>query len=87
MIGAFLQICVPADSNDKIVMGINELLTLSGDNLLYLLDVFHCYLIAGIRHGRMTVFLFVQQAEFALLVGHEYHLVIHYALGTWNTIH
>ena len=87
MIGAFLQIGVPADSNNEIVMGINELLTLSGDNLQYLLDVFHCYLVTGTGHGRMAVFLLVQQAEFALLIGHEYHLVIHYALSARNAIH
>jgi hypothetical protein len=62
-------------------MGIDQLLVLSGNNILYLLDVLHSNQIAWVGHTGMTVLLLVKQGKLMLLVGYEEHLVIHHDIG------
>ena len=86
MVGAFLYVGVAAHCHHEVVVGIDELLALTGYHLLHSLDVFHSHQVAGVGHGGVAVFLLVEQGKLTLLVGHEHHLVEHYAVGSGHTI-
>ena len=86
MVGAFLYVGVAAHCHHEVVVGIDELLALTGYHLLHTLDVLHSHQVAGVGHGGMAVFLLVEQGKLALLVGHEHHLVEHHAVGTGHAI-
>ena len=57
-------------------MGIHKLFVLTGNNVLYLLDVFNGKGIAGRGDGAVAVLFLVEHGQFMLLVGHEDDLII-----------
>ena len=81
MVRAFVDVGLCGYGYHKVVVGIYQLLALSCHHFLHTLDVLDCHLVAGIGHTRMAVFLFVKQGQLSLLVGNEYHLVIHHGFG------
>lgn len=87
MVGAFVKVGVRGHGYYKIVVRIDQLLAFPCHHLLHTLDVFYRHLITGIGHTRMAVLLFVKQGQFSLLVGNEYHLVIHHRFGIGNAGH
>ena len=87
VVGAFLNVGIHRGADDEVVVGIDQLLVLAGDDVLHLLDVLHGNLVAGIGHGGMAVFLLVERRQLALLVGHEEHLVVDDGVGTGDGVH
>ena len=60
MVGAFLYVGVAAHCHHEVVVGIDELLALTGYHLLHTLDVLYSHQVAGVGHGGMAVFLLVE---------------------------
>ena len=81
MVGAFLDVSINGNTHNKVEMGIDQLLVLSGNDFLHFLDVLHCNEVAGVGHTGMTVLLLVEKGELSLLVRYEEHLVIHHDIG------
>ena len=81
MVGAFLDVGINRNTHDKVEMGIDQLLVLSGNDFLHFLDVLHSNEVAGVGHTGMTVLLLVEKGELSLLVRYEEHLVIHHDIG------
>ena len=75
VIGGLLWINIFLTSDNEVVMGIDELLVLTGNHVLNLLDVLDGNEIAGTRHTGMTVLLGLQLRELLLLVGDIDHLI------------
>lgn len=87
MVGAFVDVGVRGHGYYKIVVRIDQLLAFPCHHLLHTFDVLYRHLVSGIGHTRMAVLLFVKQGQFSLLVGNEYHLVIHHRFGIGNAGH
>ena len=87
MVGAFVEVGVRGHGYYKIVVRIDQLLAFPCHHFLHTLDVLYRHLVAGIGHTCMAVLLFVKQGQFSLLVGNEYHLVIHHRFGIGNAGH
>ena len=87
MVGTLLDVFVDGQRHHDIEVGIDQLLILSGYHILYLLDVLDSNEIAGVGHTGMTVFLFVEQREFTLLIRHENHLIVDDRLCQWYVVH
>ena len=60
MVGDLLHILGLVHGHNDIVMGIDELLALTGDDILNILNVLDGKEVAGIRHRGMTVTLLIQ---------------------------
>lgn len=86
MVGAFLYVGVAAHCHHEVVVGIDELLALTGYHLLHTLDVLYSHQVAGVGHGGMAVFFLSSRGKLTLLVGHEHHLVEHHAVGSGHAI-
>ena len=86
MVGNLLHILGLVHGHNDIVMGIDELLTFTGDDILHILDVLDSKEVAGIRHRGMTVTLLIQQGEFSLLVRQEDNLVIDQGVNLRNMV-
>ena len=67
---------IAGEADGQAEMGIDELLVLTGDDVLYLLDVLDGEGIAGGGNRAVAVLLFVEHGQLMLLVGHEDDLVI-----------
>ena len=86
MIGDLLHILGLVHGHNDIIMGIDELLALTGNDILHLLDILNGKEVAGIRHRGMTVTLLIQQGEFSLLVGKKDNLVINEGVHLRNMV-
>ena len=81
MVGAFLNVCINRNTHNKVEMGIDQLLVLSGNDFLHFFDVLHGNEVAGVGHTGVAVLLLVEKGELSLLVRYEEHLVIHHDIG------
>src|SRR5574344_563804 len=81
MVGAFLNVCINRNTHNKVEMGIDQLLVLSGNDFLHFFDVLHGNEVAGIGHTGVAVLLLVEKGKLSLLVRYEEHLVIHHHIG------
>ena len=75
MVRDLLHVLIGIYGNDQVIMGINQLLGLLGNDILHLLDILGSKGVAGIGYGSMAVTLLVEHGQLTLLVGQEQYLV------------
>ena len=86
MVGRFGHINRLVAYNNQVVMRIDELLRLAGDDFLHCLDVLHGNLVARVGHRGVAVFLLLQHRKFSLLIGKVDYLVEDYCVGAGNRV-
>ena len=75
MVRDLLHVLIGIYGDDQVIMRINQLLGLLGNDILHLLDILGSKGVAGIGHGSMAVTLLVEHGQLTLLVGQEQYLV------------
>ncbi|GFH99286.1 hypothetical protein IMSAGC004_01689 [Bacteroidaceae bacterium] len=86
MVRAFLQVGVGRYGDNQVEVGVHELTTLTGDDLLHPLDVLDGHLVARVRDARVPVFLFIQHGQLTLLAGQVNDLVIYHRLRVRDAV-